>query len=130
MAKVLTKSQIIQAIADAHKDKLARKDVAGVLQSLATVGYKELKKNGLVRAARLREVRRHEEARHQGAPGHQPVHQGADDLQGEAGPQGAEGPPGEGRQGRSVRNLLPPLPAVHRRGEGLSSVGFGSFSGG
>ncbi len=31
MAKVLTKSQIIQAIADAHKDKLARKDVAGVL---------------------------------------------------------------------------------------------------
>ena len=47
MAKVLTKSQIIQAIADAHKDKLARKDVAGVIQSLATVGYKELKKNGL-----------------------------------------------------------------------------------
>jgi DNA-binding protein HU-beta len=47
MAKVLTKSQIIQAIADAHKDKLARKDVAGVLQSLANVGYKELKKNGL-----------------------------------------------------------------------------------
>ena len=47
MAKVLTKSQIIQAIADAHKDKLARKDVASVLQSLANVGYKELKKNGL-----------------------------------------------------------------------------------
>ena len=47
MAKVLTKSQIIQAIADAHKDKLARKDVAGVLQSLANVGYKELKKNGV-----------------------------------------------------------------------------------
>ena len=47
MAKVLTKSQIIQAIADAHKDKLARKDVASVLQSLATTGYKELKKNGL-----------------------------------------------------------------------------------
>jgi len=47
MAKVLTKSQIIQAIADAHKDKLARKDVAAVIQSLATVGYKELKKNGL-----------------------------------------------------------------------------------
>ena len=47
MAKVLTKSQIIQAIADAHKDKLARKDVANVLQSLANVGYKELKKNGM-----------------------------------------------------------------------------------
>jgi DNA-binding protein HU-beta len=47
MAKVLTKSQIIQAIADAHKDTLARKDVSGVLESLATVGYKELKKNGM-----------------------------------------------------------------------------------
>ena len=47
MAKVLTKSQIIQAIADAHKEKLARKDVARVMESLATVGYKELKKTGL-----------------------------------------------------------------------------------
>src|SRR4026209_2975381 len=47
MAKVLTKSQIIQAIADAHKDKLARKDVARVLESLSAVGYKELEKNGL-----------------------------------------------------------------------------------
>jgi len=47
MAKVLTKSQIIQAIADAHKDKLARKDVARVLESMSAVGYKELKKNGL-----------------------------------------------------------------------------------
>src|SRR5882762_10555628 len=47
MAKVLTKSQIIQAIADAHKEKLARKDVARVIESLANVGYKELKKSGL-----------------------------------------------------------------------------------
>ena len=47
MAKVLTKSQIIQAIADAHKDKLARKDVARVLESLTSVGHKELKKNGI-----------------------------------------------------------------------------------
>jgi DNA-binding protein HU-beta len=47
MAKVLTKSQIIQAIADAHKEKLARKDVARVMESLANVGYKELKKTGL-----------------------------------------------------------------------------------
>ena len=47
MAKVLTKSQIIQAIADAHKEKLARKDVARVLESLTSVGHKELKKNGI-----------------------------------------------------------------------------------
>jgi DNA-binding protein HU-beta len=47
MAKVMTKSQVIQAVADAHKQKLARKDVANVLASLATVGHKELKKNGM-----------------------------------------------------------------------------------
>ena len=47
MAKVLTKSQIIQAIADAHKEKLARKDVARVLESLTSVGYKEIKKTGI-----------------------------------------------------------------------------------
>ena len=47
MAKVLTKSQIIQTIAEAHKDKLARKDVARLLESLTTVGHKELKKNGI-----------------------------------------------------------------------------------
>ena len=47
MAKVLTKSQVIQAIADAHKEKLARKDVARVLETLSALGYKELKKNGI-----------------------------------------------------------------------------------
>jgi DNA-binding protein HU-beta len=47
MAKVLTKSQIIQSIADAHNVKLVRKDVARVLESLTTVGHKELKKNGI-----------------------------------------------------------------------------------
>ena len=45
MAKVLTKSQIIQAIADAHKEKLSRRNV--VLESLTSVGHKELKKNGM-----------------------------------------------------------------------------------
>jgi DNA-binding protein HU-beta len=47
MAKVMTKSQVIQAVADAHKQKFARKDVAKVLESLASSGYRELKKNGV-----------------------------------------------------------------------------------
>jgi nucleoid DNA-binding protein len=46
MAKVMTKSQVIQTIADAHKDKLTKKDVSGILESLSTLGYKEMKKNG------------------------------------------------------------------------------------
>jgi nucleoid DNA-binding protein len=47
MPKMMTKSQVIQAVSDAHKQKLARKDVAKVLESLASLGYRELKKTGI-----------------------------------------------------------------------------------
>jgi DNA-binding protein HU-beta len=47
MGKVMTKSQVIQAVADAHKSTLARKDVADVIASLASVGHRELKKSGV-----------------------------------------------------------------------------------
>jgi DNA-binding protein HU-beta len=43
---MLSKSDLIQTIADAHADKLTRKDVKGLLESLATIGHMELKKNG------------------------------------------------------------------------------------
>jgi DNA-binding protein HU-beta len=43
---MLSKSDLIQTIADGHADKLTRKDVKGLLESLATIGHKELKKNG------------------------------------------------------------------------------------
>ncbi len=42
-----TKSELIQAIAELHSDRLTRKDVKGVLELLASVGYKELKKSGV-----------------------------------------------------------------------------------
>ena len=45
MAKLMSKSELIQKIADSSK--LTRKDVKGVIESLATVGYKELKKTGV-----------------------------------------------------------------------------------
>jgi DNA-binding protein HU-beta len=41
-----TKTELIQAITERHSDKLTRKDVKGVLESLASVGYKELRKSG------------------------------------------------------------------------------------
>ena len=41
-----TKSELIQAITELHSGKLTRKDVKGVLESLASVGYKELRKSG------------------------------------------------------------------------------------
>jgi DNA-binding protein HU-beta len=46
MAQLLTKSELIQKIADQHSSELSRKHVKNVLESLADIGYKELKKTG------------------------------------------------------------------------------------
>jgi len=45
MAVQMTKSQLIEKIAAGTE--LAKKDVKGVLQTLATIGYNELKKGGV-----------------------------------------------------------------------------------
>jgi nucleoid DNA-binding protein len=45
MATQMTKSQLIEQIAT--KSELAKKDVKGVMETLAEIGYKELKKNGI-----------------------------------------------------------------------------------
>ena len=45
MATQMTKSQLIEKVAT--EADLAKKDVQGVLEALATTGYKELKKNGI-----------------------------------------------------------------------------------
>jgi DNA-binding protein HU-beta len=45
MATQMTKSQLIEQIAT--KNELAKKEVKGVIETLAEIGYKELKKNGV-----------------------------------------------------------------------------------
>ena len=45
MATQLTKSQLIEKIAS--ENEIAKKNVKGVLETLASVGYKELKKTGV-----------------------------------------------------------------------------------
>ena len=45
MAKMMTKSELIQKITDQHSD-LTKKDVKAVMETLATVAYKELNKTG------------------------------------------------------------------------------------
>jgi DNA-binding protein HU-beta len=47
MSKQITKSELIEKIAAEHSETLTKRDVKGVLESLATVGYKELKKTGV-----------------------------------------------------------------------------------
>jgi DNA-binding protein HU-beta len=46
VANLMSKSELIQKITDKYADTLKRKDVKGVLETLADLGYKELKKNG------------------------------------------------------------------------------------
>ena len=43
----LSKSALVQTLADKHSDKLTRKDVKGLLESIVEVGHTELKKNGI-----------------------------------------------------------------------------------
>ena len=43
---MMSKSELIQRIADQHPNNMTRKDVKGVIESLADIGYKELKKSG------------------------------------------------------------------------------------
>jgi DNA-binding protein HU-beta len=45
MPKLMTKSELIVKIASAHSD-LKKSDIKGVIETLATIGYKELKKTG------------------------------------------------------------------------------------
>jgi nucleoid DNA-binding protein len=46
MNKLMSKSELIQGIAEEHEGQLTRNDVKAVLGSLANVGYKELKRAG------------------------------------------------------------------------------------
>jgi len=43
----ISKSDLIQKIADQFDEKLTRKDVKGIIESMATIGHAELKKNGV-----------------------------------------------------------------------------------
>lgn len=46
MPKLMSKSDLIQKITEQHPNNMTRKDVKAVIELLATIGYKELKKTG------------------------------------------------------------------------------------
>ena len=46
MPAYLTKSQLVEKVSEAHST-LSKRDVKGVIETLATVGHKELKKSGV-----------------------------------------------------------------------------------
>jgi DNA-binding protein HU-beta len=43
----LSKSALVQTLADRYSDKLTRKDVKTLLESIVSLGHAELKKNGI-----------------------------------------------------------------------------------
>jgi nucleoid DNA-binding protein len=43
----MSKSDLIQNLADQFGEKLTRKEVKGIIESVATIGHAELKKNGV-----------------------------------------------------------------------------------
>src|SRR6202158_932602 len=45
MTKLMSKSELIQKIGEQHPNNMTRKDVKGVIESLAKIGYMELKKS-------------------------------------------------------------------------------------
>jgi DNA-binding protein HU-beta len=46
MAKTMSKSELVQRVMEQHPTEIARKDVKGVIEAVAEIGYKELKKTG------------------------------------------------------------------------------------
>ncbi len=43
----LSKSGLVQSLAEIHSEKFTKKDVKSLLESVVSVGHKELKKNGI-----------------------------------------------------------------------------------
>ena len=43
---MMSKSELIQKISEHHPNNITRTDVRGVIESLAEIGYKELKRTG------------------------------------------------------------------------------------
>ena len=84
MAKLMSKSQLIQRIAEQHSNGVTRKDIKGVIESLASVGYKELKKMGAFFCARICEICCHRETCHKAAYWHQSVYKGTHNIQSQA----------------------------------------------
>ena len=46
MPKLMSKSELIQKIAEQHPNNMTRKDVKSVIDLLAQIGHKEIKKSG------------------------------------------------------------------------------------
>src|ERR1700683_2986319 len=97
MAKLMSKSELVQKIAEQHANNMTRKDVKGVIESLAEIGHKELKKAGAFFVPGFAKLIVKPATK---AKGHQSIHERADDIQGEASSEDHQGSPVKGCQRR------------------------------
>ena len=100
MAKLMSKSQLVEKIAEQHPNNMTRKDVKGVIELLGRDWLQRTQEDGRILCAGVRQIRCYQEACHKGAKGYQPVYKGTDHLQGETGSEDHQGSAGKGRQRR------------------------------
>jgi len=100
MQTQMTKSQLIEKIAQLRE--LAKKDVKGMMEALAEVGYKELKKNGVFVVPGFAKFVVVKKPATKARMGVNPFNGTRDDVQGEARPKGCQGSAGQGRKDGGV----------------------------
>jgi nucleoid DNA-binding protein len=101
----MSKSEMIEKIAAEHSE-LSKKQVKGVIESLATVGYKELKKNGAFVVPGFAKFVVIKKPATKERKGHQSVHKRAHGVQGETRSKDHQGTPGEGSERRRVSKVF------------------------
>ena len=95
-------------MAEENDGKFSRKDVKGVLESLATIGYKELKKNGTFLHPGLRKVRGHQEPATKERKGINPFTKEPTIFKAKPARKNRPRPSGQGRQRRGLVPARPP----------------------
>ena len=105
MQTQMTKSQLIEKIAQLRE--LAKKDVKGMMEALAEVGYKELKKNGVFVVPGFAKFVVIKKPATKARKGVNPFNGRRDDVQGEARPKGCQGSAGQGRKDGGVKRRPP-----------------------
>ena len=84
MAKLMSKSELVQKIADQHSNGLSRKDIKGVIEFTRQRRLQRTQENGSLLCARICEICCHQETRHESSEWHQSVYKGTHSIQGQA----------------------------------------------
>ena len=102
MAKLMSKSELIQKIAEQHSNNMTRKDVKAVIELLATIGYKELNKSGAFLVPGFAKFVVIKKPATKERSGINPFTKEPTIFQGEAGSKDRQGSAGKGCQRRSI----------------------------